>query len=775
MSAYAAAYAPPRGIPGVSGVTGGPPRTYAPPGSAPSRYSPPSTSSASTFAGAGGASSSWPTPEQLVAAVPVRPFEFTLPSRTTEVGLRSGIQERHGVVPKPYAVGEDADFYVLKGVLKESEVAEIVTTGTKVLSNLIGSGKARELDILDTRPSFSVDLVSNGSYGEDLADALRPLVSDVLLPYIRARFACPSAALATARFRRYVPEERRFLPPHHDYEAFATVVIGLQEAKALTGGLFVQGSGRAFLDRKFVPMAPGDLFVHRHDLQHGVEVQDGSRYSLVLFFKDSPKSASDGTCPWYFEAAQGGDAAAQYGWALSLARKHDWSNAKMWLEKACGQDHPEALYLKAEWEWSPPADSGFTSDTARALQLLRRAAELGHGLAQSRLGGMLAEGVKGRVQQDTWEGKRLLRLAFEQDNPDASFHLGMALLKEGDRDGVTKLLAACSKGHPRALFHVAEMTREGQYQLPKNLSKSLMYTKWAAHQGEPQALSNLGHLIITSMGCVRDEAKAVRLFRHAARGGAPEGQLNYGFALMRGNGGLQVDYQEALEWAQKSAAQGHSQAQQALPTFYNAARNPNPPTKSAPTTEDELRRLGVRELRDLLRSCGVDVSDCVEKADLFRKAAGHLPGVAEPWDAAPEHPLLLEPPKLTKAELIKAQREAAARNAASASTTVSDSACGSSATVTTASTTATATAPATSAATGTAPASTPMTPPAATPKVASTSAPSVTSAAGWPMAETASSNAPLPTAIQSDAKAMSPAFRKPVLPEKQPKDFELID
>jgi len=401
----------------------------------------------------------------------------------------------------------------------------------------------------------------------------------------------------------------------------------------------------------------GDVCVHRYDLHHGVEVQEGSRSELLLFFKDSPDAVADDTSPWYCKAAEAGDAAAQYGWALSLFGQKDYLKAKAWLEKACAQDHPEALHTQAEWAWEPPPGTGFQVDSARALQLWRRAAELGHGRSQSRLGGMLAQGVKGRVQQDSWEGKRLLRLAFEQDDPDAGFYLGQSLLQEGDRDGATKLLAACAKGHPRACFQVAEMYREGQYQFPKDVPQSLRYTKWAAHQGDPQAISNLGHLIINGVGVVRDDAKAVRLFHHAAKMGAAEGMLNYGLALLRGNGGVKVDYQEALDWAQKAAAQGHTLAHQQLPMFFNAAKNPNPPARSLPTTRAELARLGVKELRDLLRSEGIDFSDCVEKADLVARAAMHLPGVAEPWDPAPEHTLLLEPPKKTRAEVLKLRQQ----------------------------------------------------------------------------------------------------------------------
>ena len=62
---------------------------------------------------------------------------------------------------------------------------------------------------------------------------------------------------------------------------------------------------------------------------------------------------------------------------------------------------------------------------------------------------------------------------------------------------------------------------------------------------------------------MKDEAKAVRLFRHAAKRGAPEvpnraqgrglhdfqkacqGMLNYGLALLRGSGGVKVNFSAA--------------------------------------------------------------------------------------------------------------------------------------------------------------------------------------------------------------------------------------
>lgn len=612
---------------------------------------------------ANSAPSTWPSIDQLIAAVPVRPYAFEAPKSFAGPaggnGVQYGILEYAGSIPKPHASGE-AKFSVLKGVLTDNEAAQLLSMCSQTLSEEIGSGRARDLDSVDGRPRFAVDIAEFGVLSSKCAPDVRPLVETALLPLVRQKYDCPTASLSSAYFRRFVPEERRFVPPHYEHGSFAVLVIALQGPTSYTGGFFVQGSGKAFMDRRFIQLSRGDICLFQYDLCHGVDVQEGSQLELVLHFKDSPQAVADGTFPWYWSLAKENHSAGLYGHALSLAVQNRFSAAKEFLDKACEQDHVEALCTAAEWCWEPPTESGLQESSASAVALWRRAAELGHCRSRSRYGGLLMQGVPGRLAQDLWEGKRLLRLAFEQDDPDAAFHLGHALLQDGDRDGATKLLAACAKGHPRACFQVAEMYREGQFQFPKDVQQSIRYTKWAAHQGDAQALSNLGHMLINGMGVVKDEAKAVRLFRHAAKLSAAEGMLNYGLALLRGSGGVKVDYQEALEWAQKSAALGHGLAHQQLSMFFNAAKHPNPPARCVPSSMEELRSLGVRELRDLLRLEGIDFSDCVEKSDLIARAALHLPGVAEPWDAAPEHTVLLEPKKLSKEDIMRQRAQAAA-------------------------------------------------------------------------------------------------------------------
>ena len=200
-------------------------------------------------------------------------------------------------MPKPYLPGPEANFSVVKGLLTDNEVAQLLSTCSQVLSEAIRTGRGREPDAVDGLPSFTVQQTA-AELRSDTSSPLRPLVDAVLLPLVRRQYGYP-AALSHALFRRFVPEERRFVAPHYEYAAFAVVVISLQEPSTCTGGMFVQSSGNAFLDRRFVQLDRGDLCMFQYDLFHGTDVQDGFRYELVLHFKDSEAAVLPRTCPWY--------------------------------------------------------------------------------------------------------------------------------------------------------------------------------------------------------------------------------------------------------------------------------------------------------------------------------------------------------------------------------------------------------------------------------------------------------------------------------------------
>ena len=81
--------------------------------------------------------------------------------------------------------------------------------------------------------------------------------------------------------------------------------------------------------------------MHQSDLFHGVDVLDGSRYELVLFFRDAPGIRAS----WFVRAAMDGDPAAQYGFALSYPEgAHD---GKQWLERR--RAHRISQKLSTHW------------------------------------------------------------------------------------------------------------------------------------------------------------------------------------------------------------------------------------------------------------------------------------------------------------------------------------------------------------------------------------------------------------------------------------------
>ncbi|HXD86645.1 MAG TPA: tetratricopeptide repeat protein, partial [Urbifossiella sp.] len=87
-------------------------------------------------------------------------------------------------------------------------------------------------------------------------------------------------------------------------------------------------------------------------------------------------------------AAENGSAEAQNALGLLLCFGHDDPfTAAIWFERAAEQNHPEALRTLG---YLAEGGRGVPKDEARALDCLRRAAELGDPVAQVNLGMMPA-------------------------------------------------------------------------------------------------------------------------------------------------------------------------------------------------------------------------------------------------------------------------------------------------------------------------------------------------------------------------------------------------
>jgi hypothetical protein len=127
-----------------------------------------------------------------------------------------------------------------------------------------------------------------------------------------------------------------------------TVVVSLNSyGSDFTGGLFVRsGSDES---QHFLDLTAGDVAVHQYDLEHGVEVRSGSRYSWILWFQDRACSPS-GHQHWHQEAAAAGDPVAMFNIANVLSGAADAIEGG---EKA-------GIYLSEAFEWyQRSAEAGF--------------------------------------------------------------------------------------------------------------------------------------------------------------------------------------------------------------------------------------------------------------------------------------------------------------------------------------------------------------------------------------------------------------------------------
>ena len=95
---------------------------------------------------------------------------------------------------------------------------------------------------------------------------------------------------------------------HFDRNAIVTAVASLNggmSPPAFEGGFFLQRTPRAS-SREYLMTDRTAAIFHSYDLNHGVELIRGTRYSAIFWFSDSEASCRDGISPWYEAAAEGG-------------------------------------------------------------------------------------------------------------------------------------------------------------------------------------------------------------------------------------------------------------------------------------------------------------------------------------------------------------------------------------------------------------------------------------------------------------------------------------
>ena len=277
--------------------------------------------------------------------------------------------------------------YLARDVIRVSEADALIGVVSAIAAD------ASSLDSVDGLPAYEIYVRDDGIDKHPVASQLAPLF-DRLTGFARASYpnSCTRCHLCSVLLRRYKQDERVRVPSHYDRNSVVTAVVSLNgglKPPAFEGGFFLQRGERPS-SREFIATDHTEAIFHSYDLNHGVELLGGTRYSAVFWFSDSATSCRDGVSPWYRQSAADGSLDAQ----LALAELHQLGS------------------------------SGYPRDAVKAAELYLLASEQGSAAAQSKLGRMLLVGEG--VPREAERGIEWVTKAAAQGHPPAEYTMGIA-------------------------------------------------------------------------------------------------------------------------------------------------------------------------------------------------------------------------------------------------------------------------------------------------------------------------------------------------------------
>ena len=214
---------------------------------------------------------------------------------------------------------------------------------------------------------------------------------------------------------------------------------------------------------------------------------------------------------------------------------------------------------------------GIPIDCARGVELLHRAAELGHSGAKYQLAVMYDRGVLG-VRHNAERALRFYQESAEAGDVDAQFNLGLSY-RQSDIVAADFGLArfwlqkAADQGHIKAMGNLAILYMSGSG-VERSYCKAKLLFEQAATFGDPTALLNLAHLYQTGVpGTEKDEPRAFGYMQRGATLGSASHMYYLADCYMHGKG-VSRDGHMALKWWQRAADAGEPHAAEELGMIY---------------------------------------------------------------------------------------------------------------------------------------------------------------------------------------------------------------
>lgn len=231
----------------------------------------------------------------------------------------------------------------------------------------------------------------------------------------------------------------------------------------------------------------------------------------------------------------------------------------MLLQKAAEAGFTDAMYDLADCY----ADGeGVAKNEELAIKWLTKAADHGHSLAQTTLGGLYFMGMSG-VEQSYTLSEKYLKLAANKNVVEAQAFLSQLYVNiEEYTQAIVWARKAAQASNPEAYNVLGQIYLNG-LGVDTNPIEGLMWYEKAAEKGDADAQNIVGNIYSNQDLNVLDLNKAFKYYQMSATQNHLYGMFNFGLCYATGDG-CKVDISKAIEWIEKAANEGCSEAQEWL-------------------------------------------------------------------------------------------------------------------------------------------------------------------------------------------------------------------
>lgn len=204
----------------------------------------------------------------------------------------------------------------------------------------------------------------------------------------------------------------------------------------------------------------------------------------------------------------------------------------------------------------------------------------------SKIGAIRSDGYPLAAREDIDQAMFWFKQGASREQPNCLYQYGHYLTQhlnvgpEQVNEGERYIAQAAQADHSDALVYVAQGALEGRASFARDEVYALELFERAAGLGHPAALSQLGAMYATGVGCEASPVTAALFTLQAARAGIPQAQYNLFVLYMNGTGLMRIE-SEAIKWLVEAAAQDYPNAVYNLACFIQIGKVPGRPASDA--------------------------------------------------------------------------------------------------------------------------------------------------------------------------------------------------